>query len=391
VISSSGSYRSQLSDLPVELEKILHADPQAFVDPAGYRNAMIRAERCIARIENPEGLPQGTGFLISPSLLITNNHVRMDSGSRTRPFDACPTAVRARFGYVENGRASSRMYELDSIEWIAAESPETELDFCVLRLAEPAGDHRIGAESLSPVRGWIALDADSPAEHQSLSILQHPQGEPLKLAQGHLSSASSDWIEYHVNTDHGSSGSPVFDSRWRCVALHSRAGSTRNRGASSQAILRLLPDHVRDDLAPFGPAEEAQDVEGLAPATPGTLVDATVFSISEIQSIGSWLLRPDKGTSPQIKLGSGKILALIPSDFADDVVQRLGLKGSLELSGVLQATLQNLRRNYAINPTSLTSYSVVIQQQTDELLRTVDEIRSRVQIMVHELRLTRQA
>src|SRR4051812_43560788 len=100
---------------------------------------MILAERCIARIEFPEHQARGTGFLIGPDMLITNDHVRGDPRDPSRSFDARPTVVCVRFGYVDGGRASSsRSYRLHPTDWLAASSPVTDLDYCLLRLAEAA-------------------------------------------------------------------------------------------------------------------------------------------------------------------------------------------------------------------------------------------------------------
>jgi V8-like Glu-specific endopeptidase len=57
---------------------------------------------------------------------------------------------------------------------------------------------------------------------------------------------SGAWVDYEVDTEPGSSGSPVFNNKWELVALHSRAGTGQfNKGVAIAAILDNLPDGVK--------------------------------------------------------------------------------------------------------------------------------------------------
>jgi len=75
-------------------------------------------------------------------------------------------------------------------------------------------------------RGWVPIEsAVYPfAERPGLAILQHPNGEPLKLAfdPGAKATLSApNRVRYEVPTMPGSSGSPVYDSEtFKLVALH---------------------------------------------------------------------------------------------------------------------------------------------------------------------------
>jgi hypothetical protein len=384
-MSPANGYRWQISSLPYELERNLNVDPQEFADPAEFRQAMIRAERCVARVESPEGTALGTGFLVSPDLLLTNDHVR----AAGRGFDSDPAAVRFRFGCVDGGRVTSRCYGLVSAEWRVAASPVDDLDFCLVRLAEPAGDHTIGHGLDAPVRGWVTPHAGVVTEKQSLAILQHPLGEVLKLANGYLSNAASDWIEYHVNTEPGSSGSPVFDSLWRCVALHSRAGRVGNRGVALFAVLGRLPAAVREELIPCPLPTDATDLEGARTAGSSVAVDVTVLTAHELQSVGGVLLTVGSAPTMSVRFGAGRALTIIPGDFARDPLQRVALKGCLDVYRIQLAALQEQEQKRAIDPAGVTARGVLIAMKTEDLLRTVDEIRDRVGLMADELRITR--
>jgi hypothetical protein len=76
---------------------------------------------------------------------------------------------------------------------------------------------------------------------ETLLIIQHPDGRPLKTAFGKVASKSDRLITYEVNTEPGSSGSPVILNDWRVAALHHRAHETQaNEGVAFAPILKRL-------------------------------------------------------------------------------------------------------------------------------------------------------
>ena len=60
----------------------------------------------------------------------------------------------------------------------------------------------------------------------AVNIIQHPYGGPKKVALRNNLVYDSNFpkLRYFTDTDHGSSGSPVFNDAWEVVALH-RASS----------------------------------------------------------------------------------------------------------------------------------------------------------------------
>ena len=231
-----------------DLEKIVSANPDLFSDPTAFRNAMIRAEWAICRVERPLGRAQGTGFLIGPDLVITNHHVKDDAYGK---FDSQPRDVRFRFGFREDEESDGgRVCRLASSEsWLVHESPATQFDYAIVRLDEPVGDLPIAEFNNAPSRGWLKLKESDVQPGQALFILQHPGGDTLKMANGGLRRIDGCWLEYEVNTEPGSSGSPVFDNRWRLVGLHSRHGKEAiNKGIATNQILANLPEDLRAKL-----------------------------------------------------------------------------------------------------------------------------------------------
>jgi hypothetical protein len=71
-------------------------------------------------------------------------------------------------------------------------------------------------------------------------IVQHPRGDPLKLALDMDSilgvNANATRVRYRTNTEGGSSGSPCFDATWRLIALHHYGDPAFNHPKFNQGI-----------------------------------------------------------------------------------------------------------------------------------------------------------
>ncbi|MDX8142099.1 serine protease [Lentzea sp. BCCO 10_0061] len=147
----------------------------------------------------------GTGFRIGESTLLSNHHVLFPDGQPA-------TGVIAEFGY-----------ELDAD---GALRPSTEIKCAAETITgERVGDFAViaTAEPLPPNVPILRLrDSVLPKVGDRVSIIQHPLGLPKKIAMHHnlVRHATPEVIQYWTDTERGSSGSPVFDDRWRVVALH---------------------------------------------------------------------------------------------------------------------------------------------------------------------------
>jgi hypothetical protein len=108
-----------------------------------------------------------------------------------------------------------------------------ELDYALVRLADPVGARSWGASSGegAPVRGWVRVPGAAPALKSPMGMLiaQHPRNQPLELAidtdaldeaKGLWLNAARTRVRYATNTKGGSSGSPCFDLDWNLIALH---------------------------------------------------------------------------------------------------------------------------------------------------------------------------
>jgi hypothetical protein len=250
----------------------------SFVDPDPWYEALGKVQVCVCRIEISLERGRktfGTGFLIGRDQVMTNWHVveciietennnRAYSGPRARASESL-----CRFDYKRliHGKVNEGSTFGFATDWRVALSPNNpgtreprpdELDFAIIRLAERAGEQFVGDRSKPPrtPRGWISLpDSSTTIElkpHQPLFIIQHPEGDPIKLAldtDAILSvNENKTRVRYTTNTEPGSSGSPCFDQNWKLIALH-HAGDPNfapdhrpefNEGIPIEAIVKFL-------------------------------------------------------------------------------------------------------------------------------------------------------
>ncbi|MGW6688038.1 trypsin-like peptidase domain-containing protein [Streptomyces sp. NPDC054961] len=240
--------------------------------PFGFLNGGELAGAAVARIKvlpyqggallQPLALPHnGTGWLISADLLVTNHHVvnarkRTDGQQQVAdPADLLLQAQgsRSRFDYLSEDDADveeARASEL--VAW------DEELDYAVLRLAgaPPRPFLRVATEPL-------AVTVDTPV---ALNIIQHPGGEPKRIAlRNNLAFEADDRdVRYFTDTRGGSSGSPVLTDDWTVVALHrgtrrvsdvsfqGKSTAFVNVGTQLSAIMRHLREHspqIHDEIA----------------------------------------------------------------------------------------------------------------------------------------------
>lgn len=125
----------------------------------------------------------GTGWMIAPGLLITNHHVINGRG----PFEPAATeqdfqlqgaATVAIFDFFASG---SEPVSSTSVGCVAADKS---LDFALLRLPDDAP----GRPPL-PLRTSAILKSMEQALRERVNVLQHPEGEPMRLGFRTISSS----------------------------------------------------------------------------------------------------------------------------------------------------------------------------------------------------------
>lgn len=202
-----------------------------------------------------------TATLISPSTALTAGHC-FDIGrgglswltphkfdATGRPIFAEPevlaTLFKANFGYqlsAENGQ----LREPDVFPVTALlEYRHGDLDYAIIELGQNGAGQLPGDLGHTPG----VLDVRSVTDGESLTIIQHPQGDPKKIEAGGAQTSSNPWLFYdNIDTRGGSSGSAVRDSDGEVVAVHTNGGCTETGGGANRGVLLRSIADVSDLL-----------------------------------------------------------------------------------------------------------------------------------------------
>lgn len=216
-----------------KLEDIVRADG-GFQDVIPWIERLDKLRTQICRIECPVNSAVGTGWLVANDLVLTNWHVvrRVLAGEK-KPGD-----VVCRFDYATSSTSTNKGVECGlAAKWCEdyseasnvetgkgpEEATNDQLDYALLRLAQPIGT-TTGANAAGGPRGFVATKRGTaaPAANDVVFVLQHPKGDPLKMAIGTSRGANANTtrVLHDANTESGSSGSPCFNAKLELVALH---------------------------------------------------------------------------------------------------------------------------------------------------------------------------
>ncbi len=204
----------EVAEMPAELalERFLGTNDLMGV---AFLEEGLRAARTIARIwvNVASGRPSayGTGFMVSPRLMITNHHVL---GTAT-----AASSSLAEFDYQRRNDGTLLATTSFSFEPHVFFYADRDLDYAVVAVREVAANGRpladFGHNLLSEEEGK-AIAA------QKANIIQHPSGEPkqVSLRENQIVDVLPNFLHYKADTAPGSSGSAVYNDRWEVVALH---------------------------------------------------------------------------------------------------------------------------------------------------------------------------
>jgi V8-like Glu-specific endopeptidase len=172
----------------------------------------LAASRCVCRItvRGASGaiLGYGTGMLVGPGVLLTNNHV-LESNA-----DAAQSEVT--FGFESAKNSEERLFGLEPQRLFITD--ET-LDFTFVAVAA-ADSHGRPIDDL----GYVALNQEEgkAINGEFVNIIQHPDGGPkmFALRENKIVDVLTNFLQYVADTAPGSSGAPVFNDQFELVALH---------------------------------------------------------------------------------------------------------------------------------------------------------------------------
>jgi endonuclease G len=209
--------------LPVFVERKI--GPTLDMLAAAPSEAGRKAGRPVARIVtsvDPRLEAQGfaTGFMISPRLLLTNQHVFPSADS------ARGTGANFLHDVGDRGLQVGTTFALEPSTFFLAN--ET-LDFAIVAVSERA----ITGETLTDMGYIVPTEATAKVlKGQRVDIIQYPDGGPKEYATTNnrlLDILDAGFLHYETDTLEGSSGSPVYSENWELVALH-HAGIPEVRG-----------------------------------------------------------------------------------------------------------------------------------------------------------------
>lgn len=222
----------------IVIERIINAED--FVD-IRYLEAGTAASRAVGRVVIRDGsgrrIGYGTGSLVSPRLLLTNNHVLANS--------AAAAASMIEFNYQDgiDGRPLQPVtFGFDPATFFVTDQ---QLDFALVAVRATAAQlAQFSFNPLVPAEGTVVVG-------EAVTIIQHPRGEMKQVAlrDNHIVDIVDRYLHYETDTEPGSSGSPVFNDQWELVALHhasvpapdrAELGDYMNEGIRAGRILAFV-------------------------------------------------------------------------------------------------------------------------------------------------------
>ena len=169
----------------------------------------------------------GTGFLVSPQLLLTNNHVLESSQ------DASSSIVEFDYEVDLAGNIRNTVsFPLDPSSFFLTDE---DLDFSLVAVAANSDASRKPSQW-----GWNRLldEEGLIVKGEYVSIIQHPNGETKQIAmrENRVIDLLDNFAHYKTDTAPGSSGSPVFNDQWELVALHHSGVPERFENGDIKAV-----------------------------------------------------------------------------------------------------------------------------------------------------------
>jgi len=172
--------------------------------PFDFLRTGDRLGRAVVKVQRGDGAA-GTGFLVAPGILLTNNHVLPDAATAaaatvTSNYEISPPSDQLGLQHTA---------PLDPKDLFLTNA-DLDFTFCAVRGLESLGVVPLSRNSLNVMKS------------EYVNIIQHPRGRPkeIVLQDNRVIRADNVVLQYSCDTEPGSSGSPVFNNQWRLVALH---------------------------------------------------------------------------------------------------------------------------------------------------------------------------
>lgn len=269
-----------------------HAETEAYdptvvwIDPGHLLPAIIQARRRLCKIVRKDRFgndqPLGTGFLIGPSSVMTNQHVveALGTGPVTTRKLICRFDYSETFGLkdainaehlaaddwqIASSPLGAKQPQGAQVGWWAAdatrnaflETVKDSLDYAVIRLETSPGLQR----------GWYDLEALTGGLPAHAIALHHPGGLDQTISMGNMDfSFPGDVRLFHqASTDGGSSGGLLMNQNGAPIGLHHMGISYDEHGKRRFVNVAISLDHIAKDLKKKGAFDAIQKSAQIAP------------------------------------------------------------------------------------------------------------------------------
>lgn len=177
----------------------------------------------------------GTGFLVAPNLLVTNQHV----------LDSLQTS---RFSWVEFDYEDtfageillSATFDLDPDTFFVSHPAIGGMDYALVGVASHARPSSRRPEAVLAEFGYNVLvrEEGKVIKGELIHCIHHPEGQPrqVSLRENRLTALLDQWMHYETDTEQGSSGAPLYNSQWEVVGIHHSSVEKRDSEGNILAI-----------------------------------------------------------------------------------------------------------------------------------------------------------
>lgn len=182
----------------------------------------------------------GTGFLIAPGLLVTNQHV-LDSAETAR----CSQVELDYEETYEGGLLNSALFDLRPEVFFVWSPCVGGLDYAVVAVSPRARAdcQRPDAQLAEFGHHTLIASEGKLLKGELINSVHHPEGQPrqVSLRENRLTAIedaalTGTWMHYETDTEQGSSGAPLYNSQWEVVGIHHAGVEKRDADGNVLAI-----------------------------------------------------------------------------------------------------------------------------------------------------------